>query len=38
MGLDRLSFAQKIALIILLAAIAMISQIASTVWLERQQL
>ncbi|MEQ8335400.1 methyl-accepting chemotaxis protein [Nisaea sp.] len=38
MGLDRLSFAQKIALIILLAAIAMITQIASTVWLERQQL
>ncbi|MEP3113475.1 methyl-accepting chemotaxis protein [Nisaea sp.] len=38
MGLDRLSFAQKIALIILLAAIAFITQITTTILLERKQL
>lgn len=38
MGLDRLSFAQKIAFIILLAAIAMAAQIGISVWLERTQL
>ncbi|UUX49160.1 cache domain-containing protein [Nisaea acidiphila] len=38
MGLDRLSFAQKIGLIILLAAIAMTIQIGASLWIKRGDL
>ncbi|WP_193182725.1 methyl-accepting chemotaxis protein [Nisaea sediminum] len=38
MGLDRLSFAQKIGLIILLAAFAMALQIGVTLWIKRGDL